>query len=256
LLFFSSCHEPRKSNTPTALLGLHIHTFIDTNLVDPSNLNVYYPDSNGRVEKLNYAQFYLTNVSLHSMSSGNWVLMPGSIMLKREENEEYVMGNVPADSYDDIRFTVGLDPSLNNANPSSYSTTSGADTVLSTNESLMYFGNGQGYKFIALDGYVDTSAAHNQTNPIHFSYAIGGNGDTVQVTMKQQAFTLAAGVPGVQFIHIIADYGKLIQTIDMSNSANRVVSSPTAPPTGAAATIWNRILNMFRYECTTPNGTC
>jgi len=258
LLIIAGC-KPEKSAGPTALMGLHLHTYIGDSLVDPSNLNVYIPDSAGRVEKLSHAQFYITNVSLHS--SSGWYVVPNSLILKREENEEYVIGNVPAGNYDDVRFTVGLSAALNSGTPAGY-TSIIADSVLSTLESAMYFGTGLGYKFISVAGVVDTTANNSGTNVIPFSYDLGATGDTAVITLPTEAFTLqpSANVANnVQFIHIICDYGHLLQNVPIvTNVAARTVSTNgTVPQAGSiAAQIWNNLLSMFRYECSTPNGDC
>ena len=257
----SGCTKEKNSSTATALLGLHLHTYIGDSLVDPSALNVYIPDSLGRVEKLSHAQFYITNVSLHSTTKG-WYTVPNSLILKREENEEYTIGTVPADNYDDVRFTVGLGPAYNNTTPASHNNSSGQDTVLSsTLEAAMYYGAGQGYKFLSVAGFVDTSAANNGNNQIAFSYDIGGNGDTVNITLPQEAFTLlpSTSVGGtVQYVHVICDYGHLIQNVDIVHNVNARIGNTygTGQQPGIATQVWNNILSMFRYECSTPNGDC
>ena len=259
LLLISACHKD-KGTTPTAILGLHMHTAIADSQIVPSALNIYIPDSLGRVEKLTRAQLYITNVSIHSTTKG-WYVVPNSLLLKREESEEYVIGNVPADNYDDLRFTVGLSATLNSGSPSTYSIFD-TDSVLSSLESVMYFGTGLGYKFISVAGMVDTTAGHTGLDSIPFSYDLGATGDTAVVTMPVSPFTLqpSANVGNnVQFLHIVCDYGHLLQNIPIvTNVAARNVSTNgVIPQAGSiAAQIWNNILSMFRYECSTPNGIC
>ncbi|HWB63563.1 MAG TPA: MbnP family protein, partial [Chitinophagales bacterium] len=253
LFIASGCKHDNNTGTTMMPVGLHLHTYIDTNEVETDGNDVYFADANGRVERLNYAQLYITTVSFHSTTKG-WYTIPGSILLKRIEQEEYPIGSVPADDYDQVMFTVGLNNTLNGAAPSSYSTT-GTDSVLSTNENFMYLGSGQGYKFLTLAGEVDTSAGQTGTNPIAFSYDIGGNGDTVMIMLPQESFTIAKGVPYTQYLHIVCDYGKVLQAIDMTNTANRT-GTYTGTQNNAARQIWNAIINMFRYECDTPDGDC
>ena len=259
LFFTTGCGDKPKTGA-TALMGLHLHTYIADSLIDPSALGVYIPDSAGRVEKLNHAQFYITNVSLHSTTKG-WYVVPNSLILKREENEEYVIGTVPADDYDDVRFTVGLSAALNSTWPTLHTGT-GADSVLSSVESVMFFGTGLGYKFMSVAGVVDISANNAGNNVIPFSYDLGATNDTAVITLPVGAFTLlpsASVANNVQFIHIVCDYGHMIQNIPIvTNVAARTVSTNgTIPQAGSiGAQIWNNILSMFRYECPTPNGTC
>ena len=262
VLILSGCHKD-KNPTPqaTAYFGLHLHTAINDSQVVPPVLNIYVPDSLGRVEQFYHAQFYMTNISLHSATTNSWYVMPNTYILKREENEEYDLGNVPADNYDDVRFTVGLGPSLNSGSPTGYNA-AGPDTVLSAMESFMYFGSGLGYKFLSVAGVVDTTHNNSGTNLIPFSYDLGANGDTVVVTMPVNAFTLqpSANVGGnVQLVHIVCDYGYLLQNVPIvSNPASRTVNTNGAAPQpgSIAAQIWARIVGMFTYECSAPNGDC
>jgi hypothetical protein len=255
IIGFGCCHKTTQT-TPTALFGFHMHTYIgDSALLGPQE-NELVADSNGRLMSLSYAQFYITSISLHSSTTNKWYTIPNSLMMKRVEYEEYVIGNVPADSYDDIKFTVGLNNTLNSGAPSSYPT-SGADSVLSTAESFMYYGAGQGYKFMALAGMVDTSSSHNGSGKVPFNYSFGGNGDTVVITLPMEAFSMAPNLQGVQLVHVIADYGKLLQNINMNNPANwngNTYGTGSQPAT--ATTIMQSVINMFRYECTSPTTQC
>ena len=171
------------------------------------------------------------------------------------------MGNVPADNYDDVRFTVGLSAALNGGSPATY-TAAGVDTVLSSVESAMYFGTGEGYKFLSVAGVVDTTYNNSGTHLIPFSYDLGATGDTAVITLPVQAFTLqpSANVGGtVQYVHIICDYGHLLQNIPIVStpSARTASTNGVIPQIGSiAAQIWNNLLGMFRYECSTPNGNC
>jgi hypothetical protein len=69
------------------------------------------------------------------------------------------------------------------------------------------------------------------------------------------AFTLAANEPSVvQFIHIIADYGKLLHAVNIATSpAGSFYNTSTQ---NVSTTLWGNIIKMFRYECSTPNGDC
>ena len=258
LLFSSGCHQTNNSN-PTALVGLHLHTYIDTNLVDPGvYATQYFLDSLGRLEDLTGAQFYVSNIGFRNKSTQQWYTISNAVILKRIQNEEYPVGNVPAATYDAIRFTVGLGNTLNSQSPNAFSASAGYDTVLSTTEQAVMWGSGMtgmtgmasGYTFLNVQGY-------DSTDHIPFSYQIGGYGDTVNITLPYTAgFTLAANEPSiVQYIHVIADYGKLLQTVRPINSTNNNSSFYGTTP-NTANSLWNNIIKMFRYECPVPNGNC
>jgi hypothetical protein len=270
LLASSGCTKVTKTPpSQTAQFGLHLHTYIDTNLISPgvptgNGFPLYqqeFPDHAGRYEYFTQANIYITNVSLHSTTKG-WVTVPGSLILKRIENEPYTLGNILSDTYDSAAFTVGLGPNYDNTSPSSHSATSSQpDTVLSSLESVMYNGTGNGYYFLSLTGFVDTSAGQHNVNPIPFSYRLGTNGDTLRVIIPSEPiaanniFTLppSSQVPTVQLVHIIFDYGKLIQSFPITAPVN--VNSFTSP-SGTWMPIWNMVPGMFRFECYIPNGLC
>ena len=255
LIVLFGCRKPAtKTATQKALFGLHLHTSIDVNQLatglSTGEYSQVFQDKNGRWVNITNADIYLTNVGLHSATTGQWYTIPGSILLKRLENEEYSIDSVPVDTYDNLRFTVGLNSSLNSSAPSSYSSTSGADTVLSNNESALYAGANQGYYFLTITGNIDTSAAHNLNHPIPFTYQLAG--DTFQISPPAASggntFSIIPGVPGAQFVHIIVDYGKLLQSFPITVPVILKTTSPTPQ--------LDSIKNIFLYECSTPDGVC
>jgi hypothetical protein len=258
IFLVSACHQVSTNNTPMAYIGLHMHTSIDTTQVDPV-LYGFYPDSLGRLEALSLAQMYVSNVSVRNKSSQQWYTIANSIMLKRIQNELYPIGNVPAGTYDAVRFTIGLGNTLNSRTPSWYPLTGSADTVLSTTEQAVMWlsnmagmsGSPSGYTFANIQGY-------DSTDHVAFSYQLGGYGDTAVVIMPYAAgFTFAADQPQVvQYLHIIADYGKLLQNINLSAHPRGSFYSTTPAEVTNAANVWTNIVNIFRYECPAPNGDC
>jgi hypothetical protein len=259
IMFLIGGCKQASNSTPNAFIGLHMHTSIDTVQVDPALSDVYLYDSLGRFERLTLAQMYVTNISLRNKSTQQWFTIANSIILKRIQNELYPIGNVPAGTYDAVRFTIGLGNTLNSAAPSSYSATSGVDTVLSTTEQSVMWGSGMagmsgmpsGYTFLNVQGY-------DSTDHLPFSYQLGGYGDTVVVTLPYTAgFTLSGSEPRVvQYIHIIADYGTLLQNINLATHPNGSFYSTQPANVVNATNALNNIINMFRYECPVPNGDC
>ena len=259
LFITEGCTKVNNTN-PTAYLGLHLHTYIYSNVVDPVLYpSQYFTDANGRKETLTMAQFYISNVSLRNKSTQQWYTIPNSLILKRIQNELYPIGNAPAGTYDAMGFTVGLGNVLNGASPSTYSSGGGPDTVLSTTEISPMWGSGMtgmngaasGYTFMNIQGY-------DSTYHTAFSYQLGGYGDTVQIVMPYPAgFTINANEPNVvQYIHVLADYGKLLQNANFVTAPNGSFYSPTPANVNNATSVWTNIINIFRYECPTPNGNC
>jgi hypothetical protein len=156
-----------------------------------------------------------------------------------------------------VRFTVGLGNALNSQQPSAFSLSSPTDSVLATGsqaEALMY-GSGMagmstmpsGYTFMNIQGYDSTDA-------LPFSYQVGGYGDTVNVVLGYGGgfnFVPVLTGGGLNLIHIIADYGKLLQSIPTINSTNNNSTFYGPNPT-PSNTLLNNIKNMFRWECDPP----
>lgn len=234
-LVLNACHKT-KDNAPTqtGTLGLHIHTNIATHEADPGT---FYADANGRQMALTTAQFYVTDVALQK-TDGSWLSVPGSVILKRIESEEYFVGTVPAGNYTSVRFYIGLSDSLNGTTPAQHTTA--ADSVLSATESVMYFGSGQGYKVLSIKGSVMVNSVADSID-----YQIGGSANRTLITMPTQSFTV---VPNqLNYEHITCDYGKLLQNIDMSVSTNRTGNTYGANPS-TAATVAGNLSTIFTYE--------
>ena len=92
-----------------------------------------------------------------------------------------------------------------------------------------------------IQGYADTSA--NQSGQYApFSYQTGTNPELEHVIMPAKAFTVVANQQ--YLIHIIADYGKLLQNVNFKTQATSNPWDNLPVIQGIAA----NIPNMFRYE--------
>lgn len=260
----SSCKKSTEAVKSTAdtdstvYVGFHFHTFIGTNLVDPVMFpSQWFTDSLNRLLNLEVAQFYITNIAIHLYGTSTWIPISGDVVLKRINNEVYPLATIKSAEMDSVRFTVGLGNGLNSAAPSAYSTSSPLDSVLSTNEQTAMWGSGAvgsspttGYTFMNIQGY-------DSTDHLPLSYQIGGFGDTVNIQLGYPSgFNFVPVLTGGQLnlIHIIADYGKLMQVLyPFTNSnTNSTFYGPSPNNPVPAKTLWQNIQNMFRWECTPP----
>ena len=242
MLFTVSSCKKTSSSTTMGTFYFHLHTNIDTNEVDDPNM--LYRDSMGRHFSLNTAQFYISNIMVHNVN-GTMYTIPGAIVLKNIDSEQYVIGQAPVGTYDYVMFNVGLDAATNALSPTAFTTTGYIPN------STMWYGNTtQGYMFMKLAGTADTTAAQSGTNLVNFSYEIGSSANLKSVTMPVRTgspdylYTLTAS-GGNNFIHIICDYGKLLSVVNFKtqDSTDSYSLNPTI-----ANTIANNIPNMFRYE--------
>ena len=238
LVFASACHKPNNNTgTPKGILYLHIHTDIDTNEVDSA---VVAMDSSGRHFQLDLAQFYISGVIL-TKSDGSTYAINNAYILKSIAQEQYLVDSIPTGNYTTISFNVGVDASKNSSDPSSFP----ASSALSTQTPSMWFGTtSQGYIFMNLQGFADTTAA--QTGPVNqpFSYQLGTSTLLRSVTMPVHSKVFTATPNGSMFIHIIADYGKVLRGV---NFKTQNMATPFTN-LSVATQIANNIPTMFRYE--------
>jgi len=238
LMFASACHKTNtNASTPKGILYLHVHTDIDTNEVDSA---VVAKDSSGRHFQLDIAQFYISGIIL-TKSDGTSYAINNAYILKNIAQEQYLVDSIPTGNYTTITFSVGVDASRNSMNPSSFASTS----ALSPQTPSMWFGStSQGYIFMNLQGYADTTAAQNGPVNQPFSYQLGTSALLRTVTMPIHSPVFTATPNSSMFIHIIADYGKVLRGINFK-------TQNTATPftnIGVTTQIANNIPTMFRYE--------
>jgi hypothetical protein len=240
MVFISSCkkNEPTPTlSTPMGALYFHIHTDIDTTEVATDSVGA---DANGRRFSMHVGEFYVSGITLKKSDGTSYSLSANDYLLKTIGTEAYYVDSVPAGNYTSVSFNVGIDAATNSKAPSSFSSSS----VLSAQNPSMWFGTTtEGYIFMNVQGMADTSSTHNGAVNFPISYQIGTNALLRNVSMPYQTFTVVANQ--IQYVHIIADYGKMLNGIDFKAHNN---VSPFNSDSLTATQIANNIPNMFRYE--------
>ena len=224
---------------PKGTFLFHLHTYIDNNEVDLYNIT--YSTLEGRKISLNMAQLYVSNIQLVKLD-GTVVDVSGKKILKVFEADTDLVGDVPVGNYKSIRFKVGLDAATNTLSP----TTPSDSAIL--NKPAMWFGSSaqpDGYVFMNLQGKIDTSATLDKT-PVPFTYKIGTNANYKQVIMGEKNFTVEEGK--AIYGHIIIDYSKLFNGIQLNQLSNLSVTTASANSSTIATKIANNIPSMFIYE--------
>jgi len=247
IISISSMSCKKTTSNPTAATGtvwIHLHTNIDSNEVDDTA--GLYTDANGRRLGLSVAQFYISNVVLTNVNGSKYTIQNAHV-LKNIDSEAYIVGTAPIGTYNAATFDVGLDDATNALQPTAFTTTGYIPN------STMWYGNTtQGYMFMKLQGFADTSAAQTGANLAHFSYEIGSSANRKTVTMPTRGtgnyasypvYTLLSG--GTMYVHVICDYGKLLSVVNFKtqDATDTYTTNPSL-----ATTIANNIPNMFRYE--------
>lgn len=234
LCTFASCKKETNTinatPTPMGTVEFHIHTAIHTSEVDSGMVAM---DASGRHFQLDAAEFFFSGIRLKK-EDNTWLSLSNVYLLKTIDEEVYLVGSVPAGNYLSASFNVGIDAAANLTTPSSHPSGPLSDTS-------MWFGSAAlGYKFMNVTGWADTSG--DAMVDIPFSFQLGTNVMLKQVTLPDQLFTVLTDQN--QFLHIIADYGVLMNGVDFKTQNN------ATPFSNAATTIQiaNNVPNMFHYE--------
>ncbi|MFI5220903.1 MAG: MbnP family protein [Bacteroidia bacterium] len=242
-LVFFGCSKPSdttltNTNTGTGTLYFHLHTAIDST-------EVAYGDTARNIDGakiiLSLAQFYISGIKLQKQD-GSWLAVNGVYILKKVENEIYLIGNnIPVGNYLTVSFNIGIDSAANAKSPSSYPDST---NVLSPQNPSMWFGSvSQGYIFINLQGAADTSSNKNGTCNVKFNYKIGSNSLLKNVILPQKSFSVS---PGQTFyIHLYCDYGKLLQGVNFKTQT--LTDTYTNNP-ALAAQIATNFAGFIYYE--------
>jgi hypothetical protein len=256
----SSCKKTSTTtNNDQITVGFHFHSWIGGVALDPfSYASEAYPDSLSRLLNLTIAQFYISNIAIHTTTGGWQQPKPGLIMLKRIDNETYTLGTINPGPIDTVKYTVGIGYPLNTQPPSAFSTTSPLDSVLSSKEASLMFGSAMagmtgmpsGYTFMNIQG-------RDSTDHLPLNYQLGGYGDTVNIVLTYPGgFNFSPQLPGteINYIHQAIDYGTLLQIFNPINSGNNNSQFYGTNPSPANLLL-NAIKNnsnIIHWECSPP----
>jgi hypothetical protein len=214
-------------------LIFHLHHYInDTHVLTGQTAT----DDSGRRYQLNVAKFYISQITLHNADGTDWQSY-GKFTLVSLGQEEYLVDSVPVGNYRSITFTVGLDPTTNTSSPAQFD----ASNPLSFQSPSMYFGDGQGYIFMNVQGKADTSATQNGLVNIPFSYQVGTDDLARKVNMPNHSFSMVAHES--QILDIKVDYSVFLQSLNFKTQAS------CTPFTDQifATTLANREQKMFSW---------
>jgi hypothetical protein len=245
LLLCTACNTKNDptpdEEVPTGVLLLHLHHYIDQTEV--GSYNTVYTTSGGRKIMLTKSQIYLSDFKLVKYD-GSTYSVKGKKILKVQESAVYELGEVPVGNYKSIRFRVGLNPNVNASTPSLSST-----GIL--NKPDMWFGataQPDGYVFMDISGKIDTTTAANGllADMQDFQYRIGTNAQYKHVSMPNENYTIVKDQ--VQYLHMYADCAKLFSGIQLNNSANLMMVSPSDNSTALGIQLGNNMADIFAFE--------
>jgi hypothetical protein len=165
---------------------------------------------NGKKVKITRADFYLSGITLFNNNQDSFKIEKSYVLSSAYEPDKiHAVGQYPNNfSFNKLKMEVGIDEETNHADPSPYP----ASHPLGPKNPDMHWGWAGGYRFIALEGFVDSNGDDIPENMFQFH----GLGDALLFTA-----TLDLGAnndPNSEVIVINLDYGKLFTSIAMTGN--------------------------------------
>lgn len=223
-------------NTDKGTLLMHLHTYIQNTEVE--DYGIVYTTDAGRKISLDMAQMYLSDFQLVK-ADGTRYSVPNKRVLQELKTEIYSLGEVPVGDYKAVIFHLGFDAATNKLAPS-------ADPTL-LDHSEMWFGTSpqpDGYVFLHAKGMVDPTIGAAQMEP--FEYKIGTSSNNMLINLPDKPFTIVKDQ--ASYVHLLADYSKIFDGIDLSVPVNRSVLTAAENSVMPATWITQNIPLFFRYE--------
>lgn len=162
---------------------------------------------NGRKLKFTNAQFYISAVRLIKADSSSTIPeMTYALVHALETN--YSAGSVDPGTYIELEFAVGVDSVSNHSDPTQWGVT---HPLYVNSLYASYWDWSQGYVFMKLEGYVDTTAAANGTASTGFAYHLGND-----EILRTIALSFNKAIGGNEAtIELNVDYAKLLEDVDL-----------------------------------------
>lgn len=134
---------------------------------------------NGTAVRLDIAHFYVSGIELQP-DAGDLVKVEGKTLLVKPESGEQEVAEVDKGQYQTIKFDVGVQPEDNDQTEEDFDARP-ADDPLARQEPAMHWNWNSGYRFLRIDGLVDTDG--DGTPETALEYHLGVDGFLRSVTL-------------------------------------------------------------------------
>lgn len=157
----------------------------------------------GEEIKIQRLEYYISGISITHDGGQTTNASNVYILAQAERTDTILLGNFDITSVEAISFSIGVDPLVNNNDPTAWPTFH----PLAPKAPSMHWGWASGYRFVALEGRTGTD--FTQDFQIH---ALGNKN-----YFRQSIPTSAASVDGDLVVTLRADYTKAIAGMNMSS---------------------------------------
>jgi hypothetical protein len=192
----------------------------------------------GRTLLFSYYGMYLSNISFRE--GEEYKQWSDNVMLLRDGENTLESIYLNRHTIDGIRFDVGVDTNLYNDDP--MDTNAGpTSSPLSLKTPSMYWGWAGGYRFISLEGMVDTSAAKDKSGMAHFEFHAGLPNNLKTVTFDK---SIEASFGNELRVELTVQLDSLLQGIDFQKT-DLVIHNGDNPTT---VMVMNNAMDAFKIN--------
>lgn len=167
-----------------------------------------YTTEDGREISFSYFGMYLSELSLQLADGA--VAPKLDVMLTTMEDNDLETTVFPKGEVTGLNFTVGVDSSVYHIDPATYSENHPLASKLPT----MYWSWATGYRYISIEGMVDTSAAGGAGVNKSFQYHIGLDANLVKSSLSSSVINTANQNV---VIDLKVDIAKLLENVDFTS---------------------------------------
>lgn len=163
---------------------------------------------NGTAVKFSIANFYVGGIELIP-EEGDAIAVDDKYLLVTSETGIQEVATVPAGHYHMVNFFVGVDPATNSQSEDDF-TSRDADDPLAVQFPAMHWNWNSGYRFLRIDGQVDTDGDGEVDESMAFHLGTDPMLQNVSVTAHKDV------EDGSNMLHLQFDLAKLFDGIDLS----------------------------------------
>ncbi|GIV35136.1 MAG: hypothetical protein KatS3mg031_2671 [Chitinophagales bacterium] len=189
--------------------GFHLYLELSATVDDePLEYGKTYRDLFNRSFSVSQLSFYISNIRLIRQQDSSEVSVGTVLLAKNLTRSRMYVDATPAGNYSGLKFDIGLNPSLNHADPSQY-----ADTSLLSSYHNMHYGNtAKGYIFFKTTGMADTSYLPDAIPDVAFEFTAGSDNllRTIHINRSFEITGSSHVIISVEF-----DFIRLLKGIDL-----------------------------------------
>lgn len=189
----------------------HVHLYFNQKFgTDVLNPTTVHTAANGREYTIDVAQYYISNLRLVDHDGGE-LAFDSFLVAKIGSSNGLELDGIPAGHYTTLKFDVGLDSSVNHADPN----LNPAGSALALQSPSMHWGWDSGYIFVRIDGTVDTSATKDGPRDFNYNFHLGRVPNRTPISLPIDLMIDEDSHPG---ININFDASKLFDNIDLGGT--------------------------------------